>query len=144
MRRPISFVERDIAHAVVVVVQVEVAFAAENARHFGGVALVAEHVLADGAGRAEAGGIAHVVVGRADQVAGVALFDQLGDGARGEERDVVGVRLEREQDFSLVGLARLERSSTTRPAACAGDCCWARRQPGDRAGGNQTATEIAP
>ncbi len=43
----------------------------------------------------------------ADQVAGVTLFDQLGDGAGGRERDVIGMRLEREQDFSLVGLARV-------------------------------------
>ena len=142
-----QLVERDVAHAVVVVVQIEVAFAAENARHLVGVALVAEHVLADGAGRAEAGGVAHVVVRRADQVAGVALFDQLGDGAGGRERDVVGMRLDREQDFSLVGLSRVGALQHHAGGGLGRLLLWLRlrmRQPGDRAGGNQTATEIAP
>ena len=105
---------------MVVVVQIEVALAAEHARDLVVVPLVAEDVVADGAGRAEAGRIAHIVVGGADEVAGVAFFDQLGDGAGGHERNVVGVGLDGEQDLSLMGLAgigALQRPRRVRPAA---------------------------
>ena len=92
---------------MVVVVQVEVGFAAEDARDLVVVALVAEHVLADGAGRAEAGGIAHVVVGRADEVAGVAFFDQLGDRARRRRAGCRRSGPAARAGLSLVGLARV-------------------------------------
>ena len=102
----LQLVLRDVAHAVVAVVQVEDLLETQDARHLVVVALVAEHVLADGAGRPEPGGVAHVVVGRADQVAGVALLDELGDRAGGHERDVVGMGLDRQQHLALVRRAR--------------------------------------
>ena len=58
-----SFCETS-AHAVVGVVQVEHLLEAEHAGDLGVVALVAEHVLADGAGGPQARGVAHVVVRR--------------------------------------------------------------------------------
>ena len=106
MRRPITSLSETSAHAVIVVVQVEMAFAAEDPRHLGVVALVAEHVLADGARRAQAHGVAHIVVGRADEISRVSFFDQLGDRARRGERDVIGVRLDRQQHLAAVRLAR--------------------------------------
>ena len=87
---------------MVAVVQVEDPLEPQDPRHLVVVALVAEHVLADGAGRPEPGGVAHVVVGCADQVAGVAFLDELGDRARGHERDVVGMGLDRQQHLALV------------------------------------------
>ena len=51
-------------------------------RPLGVVALIAEHVVADGAGRAETGRVAHVVIACTHQVARVPLFDQLGDRPR--------------------------------------------------------------
>ena len=138
-----QFIERDIAHAVVVVIQIEVRLAAENPRHLVGVALVAEHVVADGAGRAETGSVAHVVVGRADQVAGVPLFDQLGNRARGRKRNVIGMRLQREQHFSLMGLTRV--GALQHHAGGGLELLYLRmRQPGDRPGSYQTAAKIAP
>src|ERR1017187_10568415 len=52
-KAPDHFVERDIPHAVIVIVQVEMASATEDPRHLGVVAFVAEHVLADSARRTQ-------------------------------------------------------------------------------------------
>ncbi len=128
---------------MVVVVQIEVGFAAEDARDFIGVALVAEDVVADGAGGAEAGGIAHIVVGGAYEVAGVAFFDELGDGAGGHERNVIGVGLHGEEDFSLMGPAGVEALEGDAGRRLHGSNLGA-SQPGDRAGGDQGAAKIAP
>ena len=78
---PDHFVERHIPHAVIVIVQVEMVFATQDARHLGIVAFVAEHVLADTARRAQARGVPHIVVGRANEISRVSFFDQFGDGA---------------------------------------------------------------
>ena len=101
-----QFVLRDAGHVVIVVVQVEIAFEAQNGDQRGVVALVAQHVLADGAGRAESGGVAHVVVGGANQVARVTLPDEFGHRARGGKRDVVRVRLDGQQHLAFVRHAR--------------------------------------
>ena len=66
------------------------------------VAFIAERVFGDRPGRAEARGIAHIVIGGAHQVTGVALLDQLGHSARGQKRNIVRMRLECEQHLSLV------------------------------------------
>ena len=100
-----DFVEGDVGHAVVVVVEVEVAFAAEDAGDLGVVAFVAEYMFADGAGGAEARGISHIVIGCPYEVSGIALFDQLSYCTRGRERDIVGVGLDGEEDLAFVGLA---------------------------------------
>ena len=73
-------------------------------RHLVVLALVAQHVIADGAGLADI--VAHVVVGGANQVAGVAFLDELGHGARGHEGDVIGMGLDRGQHFPAVRRAR--------------------------------------
>ena len=97
-----QLVERHVAHAVIGIVQVEGFLQPEHAGHLGVVALVAEHVVADAAGGSQARSIAHVIVGGPQQVAGVALLDQLGDHSPRHERDVVGVRLDRQQHLALV------------------------------------------
>ena len=102
----LQLVLRDVPHAVIGIVQVEDLFEPEHAGDLGVVALVAEHVVADGAGRSKAGGVAHVVVGRPHQVAGVALLDELGDRPGGDERDIVGMGLDRQQHLALVRRAR--------------------------------------
>ena len=94
------------------------AFAAEDPRHLGVVALVAQHVVADGARRARgpaASPMSSLVA--PNQVSGVALFDQLGDRARGGERDVVGVGLDRQQYLAAVRLAGGGALQNARPAA---------------------------
>ncbi len=92
----LELILRDVAHAVVAVIEVEDLFEPQNARDFIVVALVAKHVLADGAGSAQSRGVTHVVVGRSNQVARVPLFDELGNRARGEERNIIGMRLDRQ------------------------------------------------
>jgi hypothetical protein len=99
----LELVLRGVAHAVVAIVQVEDALQSQHPRHLVVVALVAEHVLADRPGRAQPARVAHVVVGGADEVAGVALAHEFGHGARGRQRDVVGVGLDGQQDLALVG-----------------------------------------
>jgi hypothetical protein len=136
---PDELVEGDVAHAVVVVVEIEVALAAEDSGDFGVVAFIAKDVLADGACGAESRGVAHVVVGAADEVAGVALFDELGDGTCRKERDVVRVGLAGQQHFSFVRLAGgrlLEKHAWLRLLGGG--------EPGDRAGCQDVAEEIAP
>ena len=97
-----QLVEGDAAHVMVVVVEIELTLEPEDRHELGVVPLVAEHVLADGAWRSESGRVAHVVVGRADQIAGVALLNELGDGSRRKERNVVGVCLHGEQHLAFV------------------------------------------
>ena len=53
-------------------------------------------------------GVLFVVAG-ANQVAGVTLFDQLGDRAAGQNRVVVGMRRDRGQHFARMRLAALRR-----------------------------------
>lgn len=100
-----EFIEGGAAHLMVAVVEIELVFEAEDRDEFGVVILVAEDVIADGAWGAESGGVAHVVVGGTDEVAGVSLFDEFGDGAGGTEGDIVGVRLDGEEDFAAMGHA---------------------------------------
>ena len=109
----LQLVLRDVAHAVVGIVQVEGPLETQDARDFLVVALVAQHMLADRAGRPQPAGIAHVIVGGADEIAGVAFADELGDRARRHQRDVVGMGLDRQQHLALVRRARghpLERN----------------------------------
>ena len=81
-----------------------------------------EDVIADAARSSEAGGIAHVVIGCPQKVAGVPLLDELGHRTRRRERDVVGVCLDGQQHFALVG----------RPFGRAFDDDFARRLLGPR------------
>ena len=89
-------------HAVIGVIQIECLLQAEHTCDLGVVALVAEDMVADAAGRSQARRIAHVIVRRPQQVAGAALLDKLGHDSRGHQRDVVGVGLDRQQHLSLV------------------------------------------
>lgn len=100
-----DFIEGDVGHAMVVVIEVEVTLAAEDASDFGVIAFIAKDVFADGAGGAEARRVTHIVIGGADEVTGVALLNEFGDGAGGGERDVVGMSLDGEEDLALMGLA---------------------------------------
>jgi hypothetical protein len=61
----LQLVLRNIAHAVVGVVEIEDLFQTKRPSNLGVVALVPQDVVADAAGRAKAGGVAHVVVGGA-------------------------------------------------------------------------------
>ena len=99
-----QLVQRHIGHAVVAVIQVKVSLAAQHPRHLRRVAFVTEYILADRPRRTESGRIAHVVVRGADEVSRIALFNQFGDGARRLERDIVGMRLKREEHFAFVRL----------------------------------------
>ena len=138
------FVQRDISHAVVVIVQVEMVLAAEDPRHFGSVALVAEHVFADRPGRAESDGVAHIIVGRAHEISRVPFFDQLGDGTRGREWDVVGVRLNGEQHLALVRPA-FRRTLEHHPSrGRRRGLLLGPRQPAERARCHEARAEIAP
>lgn len=65
------------------------------------VALIRQHSFAD---RPRPGVI---VVGGANQIAGVSFLDQLQHKTSGENRKIVGVRLNRRQHFSRMKLARL-------------------------------------
>ena len=98
----LQLILRDVGHAVIGVVQIKSLFETEHAGHLGVVALVAEHVVADAAGSSEAGGIPHVIVRGPHKVAGVSLLDELGDRSRRGERDVVRMRLDRQQHLALV------------------------------------------
>ena len=75
-----QLVSRDVAHAVVVVVQREIALQTERAGLFGHLTLISQDVLADRARLANI--VAHIVVGGADHVARVAFANQLGHRAR--------------------------------------------------------------
>ena len=75
----------------------------EHPRDLFVVVLVAQHVLADGARRSQPAGIAHVVIGRTQEIAGVALGYQLGNGACCIDRDVIGMGLDRQEHLALVG-----------------------------------------
>src|SRR5205814_750521 len=128
---------------MVVVIQVEAPLATENPRHFRSIALVTEDVLADRSRCAEPGGVAHIIVGGADEVSRVTFFDQFGHRPRRHQRDIVGVSLEREKHFSLVRLAgdrALKKSfgGRWRPLLRCG-----MGQSRERTSGDQVAKEIA-
>src|SRR5262249_50690822 len=48
------------------------------------------------------GGVAHIIVGGPQQVAGVALLHELGDHSSRHEWNIIGVRLNRQQHLALV------------------------------------------
>ena len=99
-------VQGHIAHAVVVVVQIEVVLAAQDARDLGIVALVAKHVVADRPLRAKPRSIAHIIIGRADEIARVAFLNPLDHRSRRHQRNIVRMSLECEKHFSFVRLFR--------------------------------------
>ncbi len=68
--------------------------------YLGVLAFVTQDVFANSARLADV--IAHVVVGRADHVAGIAFLNQLGDGARGKLCDVIRMWLNGRQHLAFV------------------------------------------
>src|SRR5205823_6653747 len=96
-----QLVARNVAHAVIVVLQAEVTGKPERARLLVDFALIAQDVIADGPRLTDI--VTHVVVGGADHVAGVALGNELGHRAGADESDVIGVRLDGGEHLSFVG-----------------------------------------
>jgi hypothetical protein len=123
---------RDAVHPVVVVVEVEDLLQPEDAGHLVVVLLVGEDRLADRARPR------HVVVRHADEVPRVALVEELGHRPRREERDVVRVRLDGEQNLALVrppGLRPLDDDARHLLAARgAREPLWRSGQRGPRRG----------
>jgi hypothetical protein len=80
------------------------------------VLLVGEDALADGAGTSV------VVVGSADEVAGIAFLEQFEDEAAGEDREVVGVWLDGGEYLANIRLA-LGDAFDTDPVAAGTRIC---------------------
>src|SRR5262249_33650805 len=98
----LKLVLRNIRHAMIGIIEIKHFFKTEDAGHFGVVALIAEHVVADAAGRAQTGCITHVVIRCPQEITCVSLLDELADGSRCREWNVIGVRLDSQQRFALV------------------------------------------
>ena len=96
-----QFVARDVAHPVIVVIQIEVAVQTQHARLFRDLAFVAQNILPNRAGLPDV--VTHVVIGGADHVASKALLDQFCHRASTKERDIIGMRLDGCQNLTLMG-----------------------------------------
>src|SRR2546423_7203790 len=77
-----QLVARDIAHAVIVIVESEIALEPQHTRLLGYLAFVAQDILTHGTWLAV--GISHIVVCGANHVAGVTFLDQFGYGSTAE------------------------------------------------------------
>src|SRR5260370_38242003 len=95
-----KFARRPSVHGMVVVVEVKALPASENLGDLLRVQLIRPHGFADAAGTR------HVVVGHADQIAGVAFFDQLQGHAGGEDRNVIPMGLDPSLHFPRMRLSR--------------------------------------
>ena len=98
----LQLVLRNVAHAVVGIIQVEGPLEPEDARHFVVVAFVAQDIVADGSGCSQSAGVAHVVVCRANEIAECSPRELAWRPCRRHERDVVGMGLDRQQHLALV------------------------------------------
>ena len=101
-----QLVEGNTAHVMVVVIQIELALQAKNRHELFIVAFVTQDVFADGTWRPQSGRVAHVIVGRTDQIAGVALLNELGDRSGREQRNIIGVGLHGEEHLAFVWCLR--------------------------------------
>ena len=89
-----------VAHAVIVVVEREIPREAEHAGLLGDLALIPQDVFTDRARLAHV--IAHIIIRGSNHVARIAFLNQLGHRARRKQGDVIGMRLDRDENFAFV------------------------------------------